>query len=297
VDDAGNSISYYKSRRFSIILKHFKIMQTTHGNYTYATRGHGEYLTSYLMPAKDMQTDVNSFDEVSEELCRHTPHPTASSSLCLLEMKKNSHIITKFYGEPAKGIVSCQKLLCNTCVMMPGSTKKDKVQVHMCKIGNTAIIMPTNTHEDYTLIVRAREISHYITRVGMQYKIMLHMENCTLCTIYQKPESSSPKSVENIHSSLFAGKQIYNAGPRIDVYQQIDRIKMTIGTVSADRYVEKFMVTMLFQSVPVLFQDSYKELKKTNGEFSHVIFSVPMYVLYVICKNLCSHIQISPQVF
>jgi len=160
-------------------------MQTPHGNYAFATKGHGVLLTSYLAPVKDMQTDSASFDEVSKELCRHTPSPNALSTMCLLEITKNPQIITKFYGEPAKGLVTCQKVVFNQCAMMQASKKKDKVQVHFCKLGGTPIIIPADKDKDYTIVVRSKSVSHYVTRVGMMYKMMLHMDDCSLYTIYQ----------------------------------------------------------------------------------------------------------------
>jgi len=130
-------------------------MQWPHGNHTFATKGHGVLLTSYLAPVKDMQTDNASFDEVSTELCRHTQSPNALS-MCLLEISTNPQLITKFYGEPAKGPVTCQRMVFNQNAMMPASNKIDKVQVHICKMGGTPIVIPADKDEDYTMVVRSK---------------------------------------------------------------------------------------------------------------------------------------------
>jgi len=236
-------------------------MKTPHGNYTFATKGHRVLLTSYLAAAKDMQTDNASFNEVSSELCSHTPSPNALSTMCLLEISKNPQIITKFYGEPAKGVVTCQKMVFNQNVMMPASNKKDKVQVHFCKMGGTPIVMPTDQDRDYTMVVRSKSVSHYVTRVGMMYKMMLHMDDCSVYTVYQTPTPNPRRTIDGIHNDIFIGKRFLDG----DVSQHIDTIKMTIGTVTADRYSEKFIVTMFFQAIPVPFQNSYMALKKSQG--------------------------------
>jgi len=236
-------------------------MQAPYDNYTFATKGHGVLLTSYLTPVKDMQTDNASFDEVSTELCRHTPSLNALSTMCLLEISKNPQIITKFYGEPAKGIVTCQKVVFNQCAMMQSSNKKDKVQVHFCKMGGTPIVIPADKDKDYTMVVRSKSVSHYVTRVGMMYKMMLHMDDCSVYTIYQTPAPNPRKTIDGIHKDIFINRRFMDA----DVSQHIDTIKMTIGTVNADRYCEKFLVTMFFQTVPMSFQNSYMALKRSQG--------------------------------
>jgi len=227
----------------------------------FATEGFGVHLSAGFKPAHDMQTDNASFDEVSGELCRHTPNAATISSLCLLEIKKDMQIISKCYGNPLHGGVACQKMLFNTSIMMPGSMKKDRVQVHFCKLSGTPIILPTDKENNYTVVIRAKEISHYVTRVGMLYKIMLYIENCTLCTIYQAPRSKFPTVLQDIHQSIFVQQQSFAA----DVYQQIDTVKITIGSISVDRYLEKFMTTMLFQAVPVPLQIKYTDARKAQG--------------------------------
>jgi len=227
----------------------------------FATEGRGVYLRSDFKAAHDMQIDDASFDEVSGELCRHTPNAGTMSSLCLLQIEKNIPLVTKYFTNPKDGVVACQKMLFNTCIMMPGSKKKDKVQVHMCKISSTPIVLPTDRDNDYTVVVRAKAISHYVTRVGMIYKIMLHIENCTLCTIYQAPRPKFPTVLQDIHHSLFVEGHNFAA----DVYQHIDTIKITIGSISVDRYCEKFMTTMLFQAVPAALQTKYTDARKLQG--------------------------------
>ena len=230
-------------------------------NLVFATEGFGMNLCSGLKPAHDMQTDNTSFDEVSGELCRHTPNAGGMSSLCLLEIKKDMQVVSKSYCHPLHGGVVCQKILFNTNIMMPGSMKKDKVQVHMCKLSATPIILPTDKENDYSVVLRAKEISHYVTRVGMLYKIMLYIENCTLCTIYQAPMSKFPTMPEQMHQNIFVARQSFVA----DIFQQIDTVKITIGSISVDRYSEKFMTTMLFQAVPVPLQIKYTNARKAQG--------------------------------
>jgi len=249
-------------------------MERPYASHTFASKGHGVLLTSYLAPVKDMHTDNGSFDEVSSELCRHTPNPNALSTMCLLEISTNPQLITKFYGEPAKGIVTCQKMVFNQNAMMPGSTKKDKVQVHFCKMGGTPLVVPTDKDQNYTLVVRSKSVSHYVTRVGMIYKMMLHMEDCSVYSIYQTPAPNPRKTIDGIHKDIFVNRRFLDA----DVSQHIDTIKMTIGTVNADRYCEKFIVTMFFQTVPVSFQNSYQALKRSQGNKHH-------HVPRIACEN------------
>ena len=252
VADARNSTTLYKRGRVGRGACTMSV---------FTTEGHGMYLRSGFKTAKDMQTDDALFDEVSGELCRHTPNPACLSSLCLFEVKKDMPIISKCYSHPQQSVVACQKMLFNACIMMPGSKKKDKVQVHLCKIGDTPIMLPTDRDSDYTVVVRAKEMSHYVTRVGMLYKIMLYIEDCTLCTIYQAPASKFPTVFQDIHHSIFAGQHSFAA----DVYQKIETIKITIGTISVDRYCEKFMATMLFQVVPVPVQTQYMDARTAQG--------------------------------
>jgi len=102
-------------------------MQTPERGLVFSTAGDAACIVSTWEQEKDMQVDEASFDKVSGELNRHTPDPKGVSSLCLLEIKKESHVVNKFYGNPAQGVITCQKMLFNPYIMMPGSKKKERV--------------------------------------------------------------------------------------------------------------------------------------------------------------------------
>jgi len=236
-------------------------MQTPERGLVFSTEGEGGCIACKWEQEKDMQVDESSFDEVSGELNRHTPDPKGVSSLCLLEIKKDSHVLNKFYGNPGQGVITCQKMLCHPYIMMPGSKKKERVQVHFCKLGGRQIVMPIEKDADYTLVLRAREISHYVTRVGDNFKMMLTIEACTISTVFKNVGTGMLPSTEEIHTRLFAQQEDFNACS----VQYVGTVKITMGVIHVDRYFEKFMTAMLFVKLSEPIQNKYCEIRRLRG--------------------------------
>ena len=236
-------------------------MQTPERGLVFSTAGDAACIVSTWEQEKDMQVDEASFDEVSGELNRHTPDPKGVSSLCLLEIKNESHVVNKFYGNPAQGVITCQKMLFNPYIMMPGSKKKERVQVHFCKLGGRHIVMPTEKDADYTLVLRAKEISHYVTRVGDTFKMMLTIDACTISTVFTNPGTGMLPSTEEIHNSLFVQREEFNPCS----VQYVGTVKITMGVIRVDRYCEKFMTAMLFVKLSEPIQNKYREIRRLRG--------------------------------
>ena len=219
------------------------------------TGGNGNLAMSYK-PPKNMHVDVSMLDEYSGELSRHTPDPSKNSPLCLLEVKKDPRIIDRFFQNH-------HMLHFNAYIMMPGCNKKDKVQAQILKMSSTRIVMPVKADNDYTVLVNGKEISHYVTRVGAVFKLIVQMENCTLDTIYQDGDMYFPQSVDEIHTALFVKKNTC----KVHLVQQVATVKITLANIPVERYAEKFLVSLLFGDVPTKMQEEYKASVRVKGEW------------------------------
>jgi len=236
-------------------------MQKSENSLIFSTEGEGACIVCKWEHKKDMQVDESSFDEVSGELNRHTPDPKGVSSLCLLEIKKDSHVVNKFYGNPAQGVITCQKMLFNPYIMVPGSKKKERVQVHFCKLGGRHIVLPVEKDADYTLVLCAKAISHYVTRVGDSFKMMLAIESCTINTIFTNTDTGMVPNIEDIHNSLFVQRTVLNPSS----VQYVGTVKITMGVIHVDRYCEKFMTAMLFIKLSEPIQKKYRDIRQLRG--------------------------------
>jgi len=226
----------------------------------FCTEGQCHNVISYYKRPHDMQVDTGQFDECSGELCRHTPDPRSMTSMLLLELNPAHHIINKYYSSLHKPTMLCHKMLFNASVMLPGTDRKEKVQVQLLKTGGNKIVMPADAHDDYCVLVRAKDMSHYVTRVGGVYKIMLHMHDCTICTVFKDPKSTQPQGAESMHKKLFGASTdtaSFPAGPKISMVQQIGTVNITIGAVCVEKYCTKFLVTMVFMKVPPRIKEQY----------------------------------------
>jgi len=226
----------------------------------FCTEGQRHNVTSCYKRPHNMQVDTSQFDECSGELCRHTPDPKGMTSLLVLELKPAHNIINKYYSCLHQPTMLCHKMLFNACVMLPGNDRKEKVQVQLQKTGGKKIVMPADTHDDYCVVVCAKDMSHYVTRVGGVYKIMLHMHDCTICTAFKDPKNTQAQGVESLHKKLFGastGTACLPAGPNFSTVQQIGSVKLTIGAVCAEKYCTKFLVTMVFMQTPPHIKAQY----------------------------------------
>jgi len=229
----------------------------------FCTEGQCHNVTSCYKSPHDMQADTARYDECSGELCRHTPDPKGMTSLLVLELNPAHHIINKYYSCPHQPTMLCHKMLFNACVMLPDTDRKEKVHVELQKTGGKKIVMPADAHDDYSVLVRAKDMSHYVTRVGSVYKIMLHMHDCAICTVFKDPKSTQPQGVESLHKKLFrtsTGTACMPPGLRISIVQQIGTVKLTIGVVCVEKYNTKFLflVTMVFMKVPQRIREQYR---------------------------------------
>jgi len=218
------------------------------------TEGGTANMTTSFKPAKSMHVNVEGLDEFSGELSRHIPVAHAVTPMCLLEVKKNPHIIDRSLGDT-------HVLFFNAYIMLPGSKKKENVQVQMCKLGPNRIIMPITADDDYTVVVGAAEISHYATRVGQTFKLILQMDTCTLFTFYKGRDRNAPQDIDELHSAIFVQK----LGCKIHLSQYVATVKITLAKVPVERYSERFMVSLLFAPVPEHVLEQYKAWRQQNG--------------------------------
>ena len=236
----------------------------------FCTEGQGNNVTSCYKRPHNMQVDTSLFDECSGELCRHTPDPKSMTSLLVLELNPAHHIINKYYSCVHQPTMLCHKMLFNACVMLPGNDRKEKVQVQLQKTGGKKIVMPADTHDDYCVVVYAKDMSHYVTRLGGVYKIMLHMHDCTICTAFKDPKNAQPQGVESLHKKLF-GASTGTACSNISMVQQIGSVKLTIGVVCAKKYCTKFLVTMVFMQTPPHIKAQYYAKMAALGRCERVL--------------------------
>jgi len=201
-----------------------------------------------------MHVNTEGYDEVSGELSRHIPNANTVTPLCMLEVKKDPHIIDRCLGD-------AHVLLFNAYIMLPGSKRKEKVQVQMCKAGGNRIIMPITADDDYTVVVGAAEISHYVTRIGQTFKLILQMDTCTLFTFYKNLDRYGPQTIDEIHAAIFVQK----ISCKIHLSQQVATVKITLAKVPVERYSEKFLVCMLFTPVPGDMLEQYKAWRQEHG--------------------------------
>jgi hypothetical protein len=234
----------------------------------FCTEGLAGNMTSSFKPPKSMHVNVAALDEFSGELCRHMPDAHAITPMCLLEVKKDPRIIDRCLGD-------AHVLFFNAYIMLPGSRKKEKVQVQMSKAGPHRIVMPIKADDDYTVVVGALEISHYVTRVGETFKLMLQMDSCTLFTFYKGRDKNGPQNIDDLHTAIFVQKRTCN----IHLSQHVAAVKITLAHVPVERYSEKFLVSVLFMAVPVNIVEQYKASRLQNG--------VCLMVLHVcVCPDL-----------
>jgi len=220
----------------------------------FCTQGAAGNLTTSFKTAKSMHVNVEGLDEFSGELSRHIPDAQAVTPMCLLEVKKDPHIIDRSLGD-------AHVLFFNAYIMLPGSKNKEMVQVQMCKAGPNRIIMPIKADDDYTVVVGAAEISHYATRVGQTFKLILQMDNCTLFTFYKGRDRYAPQNIDDLHSAIFVQK----LRCKIHLSQHVATVKITLAKVPVERYSEKFMVSLLFAPVPEHVLEQYKAWRQQNG--------------------------------
>ena len=210
-------------------------------------------VTSFKAPL-DMQVDLSSVDEFSGELSRHTPNAAGVSPVCLLEIAKHPKIMNRESSD--KHI-----LYFNCFLMMPSTTRKEKVQVQLYKKGTDRIIMPTMADHEYTIAVLAKDVSHYVTRSGAVFKLMMHMELCQLCTFYKDFACFDRHNIEALHSALFIHKERCSA----HYMQSVSTVKIVLASVGVDRYSEKFLVSTLFLELPLEFHELYQKKRQENG--------------------------------
>lgn len=201
-----------------------------------------------------MFVDLSNVDEHSGELCRHTPIPNGKAPLCLLEIELNPRIINRAASDK-------HVLYFNAFMMTASTKKKEKVQIQFCKMGLDRIILPTEAKDTYTVVVMASDASHYATRIGVTFKLMLHMQDCTLCTFHRNVSRDGPQTIEEIHNSLFVTKEKCIAHHM----QNISTAKITLANVGVERYREKFLVSVLFVHVPMSFQEQYLASRRSHG--------------------------------
>jgi len=210
-------------------------------------------VVSYKTP-KNMLVKLAHVDEFSGELSRHTPDLCCMSPMCLLEVKKDPRIIDR---TDASGHV----IYFNAYIMLPGSRKKEKVQVQMDKVGMNRIVMPIKADDDYTVVVSAVDMSHYATRVGGTYKIVLHMENCSLYTFYKGRDRFAPQNIDDLHTAIF----LQNRMCKMHLCQHAINVNITLAHIPVERYSEKFLVSMLFSDLPDYMTNKYKSFRLLNG--------------------------------
>jgi len=213
-----------------------------------------ENLTMSFKTPLPMRVDTSTLDECSGELSRHTPTPLGISPLFILEIEKNPRIIDRQSANH-------HFLRFNAFFMVPSSKKKEKVQVQLLKKGTDRIIMPTMADYEYRVVVLGKDISHYVTRIGAVFKLMVQVEMCQLCTFYTDYERTGHQNMEELHSALFIDKKRCSA----DTIQSVCTVKITLASVGVDRYSEKFLVSVLFVKVPVEMQELYKKTRREHG--------------------------------
>ena len=238
----------------------------------FCTEGTAANLSMSFQTPRDMLVDLSSIDEHSGELSRHTPTPNSVSPLCLLEIEMNPRIINRAASDK-------HVLYFNASIMMPSSKKKERVQVQILRKGFDRIIMPTQADNPYSVVVLAKDISHYVTRIGAVFKLMLHMEKCQLCTFYKDNERLGPQNIEELHTSLFVKKEHCTA----HYIQSVSTVKITLANVVVDRYSEKFVVSILFVDVPLHFLQQYKASRNERGT-NALIDCTLSYVWWIWCR-------------
>jgi len=193
----------------------------------------------------------------------------------LLAVKKATRVIDR---TEANGHV----IYFNAYIMLPGSKKKEKVQVQMNKAGLNRIVMPIKADDDYTVVVSAVEISNYATRVGGIYKIFLHMDNCTLYTFYKGRDKYAPQNIDDLHTAIFLQKRMCT----MHLCQHAVDVKITLAHIPVERYSEKFLVSMLFSALPDYMTNKYKAFRLLNGAFLLVLHACVRLVATVYTRPL-----------
>jgi len=228
--------------------------EMTQASAVFCTEGTTDTLSMSFKTPRDMLVNLSSIDEYSGELSRHTPMPGGISPLFILEIEVNPRIINRAGSDK-------HVLYFNAFIMMPNSKKKEKVQVQIFKKGFDRIIMPTQNNSPYSVVVLAKDVSHYVTRIGSVFKIMMHMENCQLCTFYKDLQRAGPQNIEELHTSLFVAKQHCKA----HYIQNVSTVKITMANIAIDRYNEKFIVSILFVNLPAHFIQQYRASRREHG--------------------------------
>ena len=134
------------------------------------------------------------------------------------------------------------------------------MHVQILKKGFDRIIMPTQADHPYSVVVLAKDVSHYVTRIGSVFKIMMHMENCQLCTFYKDTQRNGPQNIEELHTSLFVKKQHCKA----HYIQNVSTVKITMANIAVDRYNEKFIVSILFVNLPAHLIQQYRASRREH---------------------------------
>jgi len=240
----------------------------------FCTEGVDSNLTVSYKTPKNMLVNVAHMDEFSGELSRHTPDQCCMSPMCLLEVKKDPRVIDR---TEANGHV----IYFNAYIMLPGSKKKEKVQVQMSKVGMNRIFMPIKADDDYTVVVSAVEISHYATRVSGTYKIVLQMDNCTLYTFYKGRDKFAPQNINNLHTSIFLQKRICT----MQLCQHAVNVNITLAHILVDWYSENFLVSMLFSALPDYMTNKYKAFRLLNGALLMVLHAC-VCLFAAVCMRL-----------
>jgi len=215
-----------------------------HGCAFYTEGRHPQDLKWNTVSQSSVGSFVADMQGSSGELCCHTPDPHAYSNMCLLEVTPQSLTREDYTTEETTGAM--QHTICATALLrMPISNTKAPALVKLYQYDGGRIFM-ANTDCRHSVLVRARSISHYVTRRKDYYQLTLFMQDCSLYTYKHGDQNAGHQNAAQIHTDLFAD----NYSPTVSIVQDVHSVKIIMGRISVVNYKKNFLTTSLFMRIP-----------------------------------------------